>query len=130
MNNERGKFKKEFAQRIHKFILRLIKFIDSLDKTDPTCRIVGLNQLLRSGTSVGGNYFEALSASSDKDFANYFRISLKSSNESKFWLIILRDANKCNKDEANYLLKELVEISSILAKSVKTLKERSKKIKH
>ena len=56
MQNDKEKFKKEFAQRIHKFILRLIKFIDSLDKKDPTCRIIGQNQLLRSGTSLGGNY--------------------------------------------------------------------------
>ena len=53
--------------------------------------------------------------------------SLKSSNESKFWLIILRDANKCDKTEANYLLKELTEISKIIAKSVKTLRKRIKK---
>lgn len=122
MNNDREKFKKEFAQRIHKFILRLIKFIDSLDKNDPVCRVVGHNQLLRSGTSLGGNYFEALSASSKKDFANYFNIALKSSNESKFWLIVLRDANKCDKNEANELLKELTEISKILGSSLKTLK--------
>ncbi len=127
MNNDREKFKKEFAQRIHRFILRLIKFIDSLDKKDATCRIIGQNQLLKSGTSLGGNYFEAQSASSKKDFANYFTIALKSANESKFWLIVLRDANKCNRNEANALLKELVEISNILASSVKTLKGKNKK---
>ena len=121
-NKEREKFKKEFARRIHGFILDLIKFIDSLDKNDPTCRVIGQNQLLRSGTSIGGNYFEAQSASSRNDFANYFRISLKSANETKFWLILLRDADKCDREVANNLLSELTEISSILAKSIKTIK--------
>ncbi|MFH1427080.1 MAG: four helix bundle protein [Patescibacteria group bacterium] len=126
MDNDKEKFKKEFAGRIHRFILRLIKFIDNLDKNDSTCRVVGHNQLMKSGTSLGGNYFEAQSASSKKDFANFFSIALKSANESKFWLIILRDANKCNRDEANELLKELVEISNILGSSLKTLKGKNK----
>jgi four helix bundle protein len=126
MNNDRKKFKKEFARRIHKFILRLIKFIDGLDKNDSVCGVIGHNQLLRSGTSLGGNYFEAQSASSKKDFANYFAIALKSSNESKFWLIILRDADKCDKDEANELLEELTEISNILGSSLKTLRGENK----
>jgi len=103
-NSDKEKFKKEFAKRIYRFILKLIKFIDKLDKRDSTCRVIGHNQLMKSGTSLGGNYFEAQSASSRKDFANYFTIALKSSNESKFWLIILRDASKCNRDEANELL--------------------------
>jgi len=120
--NDRERFKKEFARRIHNFILDLIKFIDSLDKKDSTCKIIGENQLLRSGTSMGGNYFEAQSASSKNDFANYFRISLKSANETKFWLILLRDAGKCEREVANNLLNELAEISSILAKSIKTIK--------
>lgn len=122
MNNDKEKFKKEFAQRIHRFILHLIKFIDGLNKKDPTCRIIGQNQLLRSGTSIGGNYFEAQSASSQKDFTNYFTIALKSANESKFWLIILRDANKCSRRDANELFKEVTEIANVIASSVKTLK--------
>ncbi|MDD5071545.1 MAG: four helix bundle protein [Patescibacteria group bacterium] len=122
--DDREKFKKEFARRIHNFILDLIKFIDGLDKKDSTCKIIGQNQLLRSGTSMGGNYFEAQAASSINDFVNYFRISLKSANETKFWLILLRDAGKCDRNLANNLLKELTEISSILAKSIKTIKSK------
>jgi len=123
MNNDRERFKKEFARRIHKFILELIEFIDNLNKNDSTCRVIGQNQLLRSGTSIGGNYFEAQAASSKKEFIKYFAIALKSANESKFWLILLRDANKCDRNKANILLKELIEISKILGSSIKTLKE-------
>jgi len=124
VGDEKERFKKEFARRIHEFILKLIKFIDSLDKRDSTCRIIGQNQLLRSGTSIGGNYFEAQSASSKNDFANFFRISLKSANETKFWLILLRDANKCERSGANNLLNELTEIANILAKSIKTMNQK------
>jgi four helix bundle protein len=54
-------------------------------------------QLLRSGTSIGANYIEAQGSSSKKDFTNFFHHSLKSANESKFWLAIIRDTNKGDK---------------------------------
>jgi len=49
---------------------------------------------------------------------------LKSSNESKVWFVLLRDTNKGDKKEIEYLLEELVEISKILATSILTLKGR------
>ncbi len=81
MENDSGKFKSEFKQRLYRWVLRLIKFIDQLPK-DTTCNVLG-KQLLRSGTSVLANYVEANSASSKKDFINFFTHSLKSANESK-----------------------------------------------
>lgn len=83
-------FKEEFKKRIKQFVLNLIQFIDSLSK-DTTCKIIA-NQLKRSGTSIGANYFEARAASSKSDFTNYFNHCIKSTNESKFWLEMLMDA--------------------------------------
>ena len=79
-------------------------------------------QLLRSGTSILANYIEANSASSKKDFINFFTHSLKSANESKVWLALLRDTDKGDKKELEWLLKELTEISNILASSILTMK--------
>ncbi len=123
MQNDKVKFKKEFKERLYQFVLRLIKFIDKLDKKDGVCRIIG-DQLLRSGTSILGNYIEAQASSSRREFINFFNHSLKSSNESKVWLAILKDTGRCNKEEANWFLKELEEISNIFASSVLTLKGR------
>lgn len=120
--NSNNEFKERFKRRIYKFVLQLIGFIDSLPN-DQTCRVVG-NQLMRSGTSVGGNYFEAQAASSRKDFTNYFNHSLKSANESKFWLNVLKDTHKANSSEVDALLDEITEISKIFATSILTLKKR------
>lgn len=114
-------FKEEFKKRIYKFILDLVKFIEKLPKNDTLCRIAR-DQLIDSGTSIGANYVEAIAGSSRKDFTNFLNISLKSANESKFWLALLRDADKGDKNEINNLLKELIEIANVLAKSIKTLK--------
>ena len=68
------------------------------------------------------NYIEANSASSKKDFINFFTHALKSANESKVWLTLLRDTNKGNQEELKWLLRELVEVANILASSILTLK--------
>jgi len=122
MQNDSVKFKIEFKKRLYNFVLRLIKFIDQLPKNS-VCDIMG-KQLLRSGTSVLANYIEANSASSKKDFINFFTHSLKSANESKVWLALLRDSGKCNQTESEQLLRELTEIANVLASSILTLKGR------
>lgn len=121
MQSDNEKFKKDFKKRLYTFVLRLIKFVGSLDRKDVVCRIIA-DQLTRSGTSILANYIEGQSSSSKKEFIVYFERSLKSANESKVWLALLRDAGKCNADEANYLLQEVTQIASIFGSSVLTLK--------
>ena len=63
------------------FTLDLINYIESLPKDNVSKRLG--DQLPRSGTSSIANYIEGYAAGSKKDYTNYFRISLKSANESK-----------------------------------------------
>jgi len=114
-------FGEKFKERIYNWILRLVKLIETLNKHDTLCRIAS-EQLIRSGTSIGANYFEATSGSSKKDFTNFLSHSLKSANESKFWLSLLRDTDRSNKEETVAISKELWEISNILASSIKALR--------
>jgi four helix bundle protein len=120
MKNDKEKFKMEFKRRIYQWILRLIKFIDTLPK-DTGSRIIA-SQLVDRGTGIGSNYIEAQAGSSRKDFINYLHISLKCANESKFWLFILRDTKKTNQKEVECLIKELEEIANILGASLLTVK--------
>ncbi|HLC38886.1 MAG TPA: four helix bundle protein [Patescibacteria group bacterium] len=121
MQNDNENFKNEFKKRLYCFVLRLIKFIESLSKNDIVCKTIG-SQLLRSGTSILANFVEAKSASSKRDFINFFTHSLKSANESKMWLCLLKDTDRGNKNELKFLLKELTEISKVIASSILTLK--------
>ncbi|MBU0548815.1 MAG: four helix bundle protein [Candidatus Omnitrophica bacterium] len=114
--------KEAFGNRIKQFILRLIRFLDCLPN-ETTSRVIK-DQLMRSGSSIGANYFESKAASSKNDFVNFFFYSLKSANESKFWLEILIDLNKGDIKEARALLQELIEISNIFGSSILTLKGR------
>ena len=118
--NYKNSFRDEFDDRIYKYMLELVKFIDNLPR-DTVCRVVG-GQLLRSGTSAGANYFEAKSSSSKREYINYFQISLKSANESKIWLRLLKDSGKCKSDKLDWLLDETNQIGKVLASSILTMK--------
>lgn len=123
MRKDNKAFKEKLKRRIYKFILDLVELIETLPKNDPLCR-VAVDQLLRSGTSMGANYVEAIAGSSRKDFTNFLTHCLKSSNESKFWLALLRDTGKGDREKINNLLEELIEISNIIGSSVRTLKRK------
>jgi four helix bundle protein len=114
--------KSKYKRRFYDFTLELIKFIDNLPKTNTANRIG--DQLLRSGTSIIANYVEGQSASSKKDFTNFINHSLKSANESKLWLSLLRDAKYCGYKDTEWLMNELIEISKILASTILTLKNK------
>ncbi|MDP3991817.1 MAG: four helix bundle protein [Candidatus Colwellbacteria bacterium] len=122
MENDKSKFKNEFKKRLYQWVIKLINFVDTLPK-DSTSEVMS-KQLVRSGTSILANYIEANSASSKRDFINFFTHSLKSANESKVWLTLLRDTDKGGKNELKWLLEELSEIANILASSLLTLKNK------
>jgi four helix bundle protein len=120
MQNVKAKFKNEFRERVYKFALDIIAFIEQLPKGQVSS-VVG-EQLLRSATSIGANVVEAQGATSRKDYANFFAHALKSANETKFWLSLLRDSGKADKETTDKLLKETNELAKMLAKSILTLK--------
>lgn len=122
MQNEKEKFKTDFKRRLYRWIIGLIAFLDSLPRDTITQRIV--DQLFRSGSSIGANYVEAQASSSKKDFVNFLHHALKSANESKFWFAVLRDSGRSNEEKTNILLQELIEIANILGSSILTAKGR------
>ncbi|MFA9389901.1 MAG: four helix bundle protein [Prolixibacteraceae bacterium] len=66
-------FAKELETRTLKFAVSILRFSASLPKTEES-RVIR-NQISKSGTSIGANYYEANRARSKKDFANKIKIS-------------------------------------------------------
>jgi four helix bundle protein len=58
---------------------------------------------------------EGKAGSSKKDWKNFFAIALKSANETKYWLCLIRDTIDVSKPKINELIKEADEISKIIA---------------
>lgn len=120
---EKNKAKEDFKKRIYQYVLKLIKFLKALPKDMVIYEIA--NQLMRSGTSIGANYFESHGASSKKDYQNYFNHSLKSANESKFWLNVLYDSSLVPENlipDSQWLMQETKELANIFASSILTMR--------
>lgn len=120
MQSDKEKFRKDFKKRLYGFTLKLIEFLDRLPN-DNVSRRLG-DQLLRSGTSIVANYVEGQAASSKRDFTNFFNTCLKSANESRLWLALLRDSNRTKPKDVEWFLGELDEIANIFASSILTLR--------
>lgn len=67
------------------FALEVVKYVELLEAKR---KFVIANQLLKSGTSVGANIWEAQNAESKADFIHKLKISAKECEETKYWLLI------------------------------------------
>ena len=121
MNN--SEYKKEIINRTYKFSLSVVLFVRDISERDLSFQIIA-RQLIRSATSIGANIVEAQASPSRKDFSKFISYSLKSSNESRYWLALLRDTSidKTKQDETTALLKECQEIAKILGSTILKLK--------
>lgn len=126
MQNNNLKFKIDLRKRTYLYALAIINFIDTLPSKSEWSTQVIAKQLLRSATSIGANVIAAQAGSTKRDFTNFFNYALKSANESKFWLGLLRDSGKTDKGKTEKLLQETNEIANILGSSILTLKGKKK----
>ncbi|MBI2337884.1 four helix bundle protein [Candidatus Daviesbacteria bacterium] len=123
MQNYNLKFKSDLKTRCFKFSLAVITFIDSLPNKRAAWIIA--DQLLRAAMSIGANLIEGSAASSRLEYKKYYEIALKSANETKYWLCLLRDSGLANKEATEKLLTEAVEIANMLAAGVMKLKKKN-----
>ena len=82
-------------------------------------------QILKSGTSIGANYCEALGAESPQDFIHKVAISLKEANETYYWLELIFSSNYLTKDRFDLLQAQVEELYKMMNSSVYTIKQRN-----
>ena len=112
----------DIKKRCFNFSLSIIRLIDSVDIKRIYYSL--FDQLLRSSTSVGANVVEARASHSNKDFIKFYEIALKSANECKYWLCILRDGLKLDEKTLNQLIDEANQISKIIASIIIKVKKQ------
>ena len=83
-----------------------------------------INQLLRAGTSIGANVYEAQYAQSTKDFISKLEIALKECNETAYWLELLFETNTITIDEFETCKKDYTELRRMIVSSITTLKKK------
>ena len=102
----------------------IIVFCKSIKRDTITNPII--NQIIKSGTSIGANYAEANNASSKKDFTNKVFICKKESQETKYWLKMLAKCCPERKKELLELWKECQELTMIFQKITNSLRKKLK----
>lgn len=112
--------KTDLKSRSYGFSLMIIEFVNTLPNKRSAWIIA--DQLLRSGTSIGANIAEARGSSSRLEFKKFYQIALKSANESRYWLDLIKDSKLSQSENVSKIISELDEISKMLGSSIITLK--------
>lgn len=122
MQNDKEQFKKDFIRRLIRFTVALIKFGEKVKEHNRILWPV-IDQVVRSGGSVGANVVEAKGSGSKKDYIHFFEIALKSANETIYWLMVLRETvNGELRNEIEPLYQEAIESAKIIGASIVTMK--------
>ena len=114
---------KELVQGTRAFASRIIKLVASL----PPNRLGDVfgRQILKSGTSVGANYREALGASSKRQFIYIIEIAQREADETLYWLELLAESGTVSATQLADLTQECRELLAILTATGRSAKKRT-----
>lgn len=105
--------KYDLEERTLIFAKRILKMTKALPKDQINQYYV--NQIIRSGSSVGANYREANDALGKKDFIHRAKIARKESKETTYWLELIIEHNPDFESRVRPLLQENIELTKILS---------------
>lgn len=122
MNNEKLRIMREnvIMDKSMSFAIRVVKMYQWL--CEEKKEYVISKQLLRSGTSIGANLWEAQGAISKKEFVKIAQISLKECKESVYWIELLHNTEYIDEKMYVSLNKDIVEIEKLLTSILKSTK--------
>ncbi len=121
MNNQ----KKEdsiISKKSYAFALKTVNLYKQL--IEKKREFVLSKQVLRSGTSIGANVNEGISAQSKRDFVHKLSIALKEARETSYWLNLLKDSDYITGEEFQVLSNDCLEIQKILSSIILTMKQK------
>ena len=98
-------------EKAHQFAVKIYQFTEHFPKAE-TYGIT--NQLGWSAASIPANIAEGCGKNTKADFANFLNISLGSSNESEYFLLLAKDLNYLAVENYELLAKDINEIKAML----------------
>lgn len=99
------------------FALRIIKMAEYIQTTKK--EYVLSKQALRSGTSIA-NVYEAFFGQSLPDFISKLSIARKECAETEYWLDLLCESGKIERNEYDSIAKDCEELGKMLTSSINT----------
>lgn len=113
----------DLIKRTKALALRIIKMYNTLP-TRGAAVVLG-NQVLRSGTSVGANYREAVRARSRAEFVAKMGDCLKELDETAYWLELMADGEIVPASKLTSLQDETNQLCAIFYTIIKTTRKNS-----
>ncbi len=114
--------RKELQLRTKRFHVDVIKLCEGFPKN--AAGYEAAKQLIRAAGSVGANYRASVRAKSPDDFIYKIEVVLEESDESHYWLEVVKDAKLQSGIELDRLIKEANELTAIFAATDKTNKAK------
>ena len=114
--------RKELQNRTKKFHVDVIKICENFPRN--AAGFETAKQLIRAAGSVGANYRASVRAKSPDDFLYKIELVLEESDESHYWLEVVKDARLQTTSELDRLIKEANELTAIFAATDKTNKSK------
>lgn len=111
----------ELEKRIKQFHINIIKLCKDLPKNTAGFETGG-GQIIRSAGSVGSNYRATKRAKSTANFIYKIEVVLEESDESLYWLEIIKESELLNNKLLNELILEANELTAIFTATDKTAK--------
>lgn len=106
------------------FALKIVNLYSALPKSTEA-QVLG-KQVLRSGTSIGAHYREALRSRSDAEYISKLETGLQELEETLYWLELLSELRMIDSVRFQDLQKQADELIAVLVACVKTAKSRKK----
>jgi four helix bundle protein len=122
MKDEERAVAVDLRTRTKAFALRIVRLFTAL-RTTMEAQVLG-KQLLRSGTSVGAHYREAIRARSDAEFVSKIDAGLAELEEAVYWLELLGESEIVAAARLAELRAEADELLAILVTCVKNVKQK------
>jgi four helix bundle protein len=113
------KKKNIILEKSFEFALKIIEFSEILQERK---QFVIANQLMKSGTSIGANIWEAQNAESKMDFIHKIKISAKEADETEYWLLLCKFSK--NYPDTTELIISIKELQRILNKIIYSSKTK------
>ena len=109
-------------ERTKEFALKVVRLYASLPKS-VIAQTLG-KQVLRSGTSAGAHYREAVRSRSDAEYISKVEGALQELEETGYWLELLADSGVCKAEAVAALRREADELTAMLVACAKKAKSK------
>ena len=114
----------QLKARTKRFALDILRLLPTLPPAEPGFTI--RTQITKSATSMGANYRSACRARSHREFTAKIGIVVEESDETLFWLELIRDGRLSTTSALHDLLREADELCAIFSAMHGTARRRER----